>query len=87
MSKDKESWDTVMTNNMYFPYSKMWRQNMVDYEAHLIKFKALKEWMDILIPKLGDSRKDFMLSGLAVAVAVQDFLDSGDDYRLRELLS
>lgn len=91
MTDKTESWDTVMVNNMFFPYSKL-GDNMLGKDSTSEEFveargkieilKSLSEKVDILIPKM-ESQKT--VDSLELIYAIKDIIDTGNDFKFRQL--
>ena len=77
------SFDNLFADNLAYPYKEL-----------NSKFKGLKEFLNILIPKMEytpDEIKSYHPKSvnpdsMELAVAIKDYIDTGDDFRFRQIL-
>ena len=79
--------DNVFADNLAYPYKEL-----------NSKFKGLKEFLNILIPKielppyLEEKQRKMMLphnvnpTAIELARAIKDYIDTGNDFRFRQIL-
>ena len=66
---------------------------MASYEEATDRYKGIRRFLDRFIPKLesesiaGKSVRQVHDEKIALAVAVKDYMESGDAFRLREIIS